>query len=364
WGFLRWKQHDETLWNRLLREARERREAGLAQLPSITGYDRSPLAVRSARENAARAGLGGRVRIEQRELSRATPWRGDAGGLVVVNPPYGERLGRDSDLAQLYRCLGDTLKQSFSGWQGAVFAANPELGKCLGLRARKIYSLFNGAIECKLLCIDIDPERFVSDSRFPAPLPAASRGEGAQAFANRLQKNLKHLGRWLQRDGVSCFRLYDADLPEYALALDIYGTDPRRVHVQEYQAPDSIDPHKARQRLREALGVILDTLDIDQEQLYFKVRRQQKGSAQYEKLAASGSFYQVSEGGCRFLVNFEDYLDTGLFLDHRLTRRLLGELASGKRFLNLFAYTGTASVYAARGGALATTTIDMSNTYL
>ena len=364
WGFLHWKQHDEALWNRLLSEAHTRREKGLAQLPVIVGCDQSAPAVRSAQTNAARAGLQGRVRFEQRELSQAAPVSAAVNGLVVANPPYGERLGRDSDLPRLYRLLGDTLKQRFTGWQAAILTGTPELGKRLGLRARKIYSLFNGAIECKLLCIDIDPEWFVNDRRFPTPLPAESRSDGAKAFANRLLKNRKHLVRWLQREGISCFRLYDADLPEYALAVDVYGTEPPRVHVQEYQAPDSIDPRKARLRLREALGVILETLEIDEERLYFKVRKPQKGSAQYQKLATSAKFYQVNEGACRLLVNFEDYLDTGLFLDHRKTRRLLAELAAGKRFLNLFCYTGTASVYAASGGALATTSVDMSNTYL
>ena len=364
WGFLHWKQHDETLWNRLLAEAHVRREKGLAQLPVIVGCDQSAPAVRSAQTNAARAGLQGRVRFEQRELSQAAPVSAAVNGLVVANPPYGERLGRDSDLPRLYRLLGDTLKQRFTGWQAAILTGTPELGKRLGLRARKIYSLFNGAIECKLLCIDIDPEWFVNDRRFPTPLPAESRSDGAKAFANRLLKNRKHLVRWLQREGISCFRLYDADLPEYALAVDVYGTEPPRVHVQEYQAPDSIDPRKARLRLREALGVILETLKIDEERLYFKVRKPQKGSAQYQKLATSAKFYQVNEGACRLLVNFEDYLDTGLFLDHRKTRQLLAELAAGKRFLNLFCYTGTASVYAASGGALATTSVDMSNTYL
>ena len=364
WGFLHWKQHDEALWNRLLAEAHVRREKGLAQLPVIVGCDQSAPAVRSAQTNAARAGLQGRVRFEQRELSQAAPVSAAVNGLVVANPPYGERLGRDSDLPRLYRLLGDTLKQRFTGWQAAILTGTPELGKRLGLRARKIYSLFNGAIECKLLCIDIDPEWFVNDRRFPTPLPAESRSDGAKAFANRLLKNRKHLVRWLQREGISCFRLYDADLPEYALAVDVYGTEPPRVHVQEYQAPDSIDPRKARLRLREALGVILETLKIDEERLYFKVRKPQKGSAQYQKLATSAKFYQVNEGACRLLVNFEDYLDTGLFLDHRKTRQLLAELAAGKRFLNLFCYTGTASVYAASGGALATTSVDMSNTYL
>ncbi len=364
WGFLHWKQHRQEVWEALLQEAERRREEGLERLPSITGYDQNHKAVGVARDNLKRAGLEGRVRIVQRELAQARPGDGGGNGLVIANPPYGERLGGGSDLPGLYSRIGDTLKKHFPGWRAAILTGNPELGKSLGLRARKMHTLFNGAIECKLLHFDVTPEWFFSDRRFPAPLPAESRSDGARAFANRLQKNMKHLGRWLKREGISCFRLYDADLPEYALAVDVYEGEKRWLHVQEYEAPQSVDPAKAKRRLREALGVILDTLEIGEDQLFFKVRRQQKGSAQYQRLDDSRHFKQVQEGGCVFRVNLQDYLDTGLFLDHRLTRRMLGELAAGKRFLNLFGYTGTASVYAAKGGASATTTIDMSNTYL
>ncbi|WP_455234642.1 bifunctional 23S rRNA (guanine(2069)-N(7))-methyltransferase RlmK/23S rRNA (guanine(2445)-N(2))-methyltransferase RlmL [Thiogranum longum] len=188
--------------------------------------------------------------------------------------------------------------------------------------------------------------------------------DGAQMFANRLKKNLKRLDPWLKREDIHCYRLYDADIPEYAMAVDVYQGKQRWIHVQEYQAPRSVDPNKAQQRLQQALDVIPETLAIGPAQLFCKVRRQQKGSAQYEKLATAGTFHEVMEGGNRFLVNFTDYLDTGLFLDHRLTRAMLRELAAGKRFLNLFAYTGSATVYAASGGAAATTTVDMSRTYL
>ena len=187
-------------------------------------------------------------------------------------------------------------------------------------------------------------------------------------FANRLNKNRKHLGKWLNREAIHCYRLYDADMPEYAVAVDVYeGTKPehqRWVHVQEYEAPKNIDPQKTRQRLNEIMQVIPSVVEVPAQQVFLKVRRQQKGSAQYEKLASQGQFHEVLEDGHRFLVNFSDYLDTGLFLDHRITRSLLSELAMGKRFLNLFAYTGAGSVYAAAGGALATTTVDMSNTYI
>ncbi len=187
-------------------------------------------------------------------------------------------------------------------------------------------------------------------------------------FANRLNKNLKHLSRWLKREHIHCYRLYDADMPEYAIAVDVYeGSDyakQRWVHVQEYEAPGSVDNEKAKQRLNDALTAIRHVLAVKDQQLFVKTRRRQKGRGQYEKLSTSKHFHQVIEGGIRFLVNFEDYLDTGLFLDHRITRNFVAKLAHGKRFLNLFSYTGSATVYAASGGASLTTTVDMSKTYL
>lgn len=364
WGFLAWKHHDPAAWRTLVAEAEERAARGLARMPDIRGYDHDAAAVRVALANAARAGLQGRLHVERRALGDCAPVAASRPGLVVVNPPYGERLGADVDLPALYRSLGQVLKERFDGWRAAVFTANPELGKSLGLRARRMHSLYNGALECKLLHFEVNPEWYLSERRFPHPLPPAERGEGSAAFANRLKKNSRQLERWRRREEVHCYRLYDADLPEYAVALDVYEGERRWVHVQEYEAPPTVEARKARRRLREALGVILDVLEIPEEQLFFKVRRQQKGRAQYGKLGETRAFHEVREGACRFLVNFEDYLDTGLFLDHRITRRRLAELAEARHFLNLFAYTGTATVCAARGGALSTTTVDMSNTYL
>jgi 23S rRNA (guanine2445-N2)-methyltransferase / 23S rRNA (guanine2069-N7)-methyltransferase len=183
-------------------------------------------------------------------------------------------------------------------------------------------------------------------------------------FANRLRKDWKHFGRWAKRQEISCYRLYDADLHEYNLAIDVYEGKKRFVHVQEYEAPDTVEEHTAQKRLNQALTVIPLVLEIPPEQIFFKVRRRQKGRTQYEKLATTGEFHEVREGPCRLLVNFTDYLDTGLFLDHRLTRAMLGELARDKHFLNLFGYTGSATVHAALGGARSTTTVDMSWTYL
>lgn len=362
WGFLGWSQHQPAIWNRLISEARERRAAGLERLGSIRGYDQNPQAVRIALIHLERAGLAGRLHFERRELADCTPGRDADRGLIVVNPPYGERLGTSSNLPLLYSRLGSLLKARFLGWHSAVLTGNPELGKHMGLRAYKIHSLYNGPIECRLLHFDVAQDAFVSNR--PRPMPPNERGVGAPMLANRLAKNLKNLAKWRRQKQIHCYRLYDADLPEYALAVDIYEGEEKWIHVQEYAAPKSVDPKRARRRLREALSVIPEVLAVPYDKLFFKVRQRQKHRAQYERQGSSGRFHQVSEGELRFLVNFEDYLDTGLFLDHRDTRHLLGKLAAGRRFLNLFAYTGTATVYAAAGGALSTTTVDMSRTYL
>jgi len=368
WGLTGWLGHEEPAWRALLAEARERGATGLARWAalgaSIRGYDQDPAAIRVALDSLGRAGLRGRVQFERRELAEAAPGREGERGLVVVNPPYGERLGEASELPGLYGLLGRVLRERFRGWRAAVFTGNPDLGRELGLRASHYHSLYNGPIPCRLLHFTIEESQILSHQ--PRPLPLEQRGPGAEMLANRLRKNLKHLEKWRRREGVSCFRLYDADLPEYALALDLYETlsGERLANVQEYEAPASIDPRDARRRLREALGVIAEVLEIPPERLFFRVRRRQRGRDQYERLDSQRRFYQVREGGLSFLVNFEDYLDTGLFLDHRSVRRLIGELAAGRRFLNLFGYTGTASVYAAAAGALSTTTVDLSRTYL
>ena len=360
-GFLYWLGHDAAAWEALLAEARARRDAGTAMMPPIRGYDQDMRAIRTARANAARAGVDDWIQFERRALAECTG-ESHASGLVLVNPPYGERLGEAEELPALYRELGEQLRQHFAGWRAGVFTGNPELGRHMGLRAKRYHTLLNGSIECRLLHFEITEEWFV---REPSGRVFEIRpGSSAEMFANRLRKNLQHLGRWARRQDISCYRLYDADLHEYNLAIDIYESDRKYVHVQEYEAPDTIDPDKARQRLRHALAVIPLVLEIAPEQMFFKQRRRQAGGTQYEKLSESGVFHEVREGPCRLLVNFTDYLDTGLFLDHRATRTMVGELARGKRFLNLFCYTASATVHAGLAGATSTTSVDMSHTYL
>ncbi len=364
WGFLGWLQHDADLWQSLLDEARQRRDAGVMHIPPIRGYDHHPVAIRSAKANLDRVGLMGKVIFEQCSLDKLPPCGEGEQGLVIVNPPYGERLGEESELPMLYAQLGVTLKACFNGWRASVFTGNLPLLDQLGMRPAKTHSLYNGTIECKLLHFEVRPDKPGAMHRGPRPLAVEERSEGAVMFANRLNKNLKNLGRWARQQGITCYRLYDADMPEYAVAVDLYQGEQLWVVVQEYEAPKSVDEQKAQFRLREALSVIREVLSLADSQLYFKVRKRQKGAAQYERLATEQDFHEVEENGLRLWVNFADYLDTGLFLDHRMTRKLLGEQAQGRDFLNLFAYTGTASVYAARGGARSTTTVDMSKTYI
>jgi len=380
-GFQGWKNHRADIWADLVEEAKVRRKAGLKHLPTITGYDLDPHAVHAALDNVERAGLHGLIHVEKRTAAEARPRR-EVPGLLVVNPPYGERLGEASELVGLYTELGGLLREHFQGWKASVFTGNPDLAFKLGIRARKFYKLYNGALECKLFNFEVEPGRFFIPHEDESGLSEEARkvrhlmrralglakkaetGAGAEMFANRLRKNLRNLGRWAKQNNVSCYRLYDADLPEYAVAVDLYQGEQTWLHVQEYEAPASIDPEKAEARLVEALSVMPQVLGIPAEQVFLKIRRKQKGSAQYEKQAEAGRFHEVEEGGCRFWVNFEDYLDTGLFLDHRPTRLMIQRLAKGKHFLNLFAYTGTATVHAAVGGASSTTTVDMSRTYL
>lgn len=365
WGFEGWTGHDAAAWSDLMDEAESRREKGLAKAPRCVGLDTDKSAVAAARRNAKRALIGMITSFERRDLRDSRPMPELAPGLILTNPPYGKRMGAEEDLAPLYELLGDSLKKHFRGWRAAVFTGEPELGKRMGLRAERVNAFFNGPIPCRLLQFSVGEESFVDraalDERGERIALERAMGRGAGAFANRIKKNLRTVGKWAAREGIGCYRLYDADLPEYAVAVDIYDG---RAHVQEYAAPSSIDPGKAAARLEDIMTVLPHVLGIDRSRVVLKIRSRQKGKSQYPKFDDRGEFIEVREGACRFLVNMTDYLDTGLFLDHRPTRAMLGGMARGKRFLNLFCYTGTATVHAALGGASATTSVDMSAAYL
>lgn len=372
-GFLGWKQHDALLWQSVWDDAQQRREIGLGKLPVIVGFDQDRRTVAAALQHVENAGLAGKIHIEKRDIADASAAESWAKGLIVCNPPYGERLGDEEQAALLYRQFGEVLKQRFAGWQAAMIIGNPELGFRLGIRSQKPITLFNGALECKLLRFTIEEKAFFEpkaksqQERIEHISRRAQSGQvdsQAEMFANRLRKNLKKLTKWAKQNQVHCYRLYDADLPEYAVAVDVYQGEQTWVNVQEYESPKTIDPAKANLRLAGIIAEIPKVLEIPADQVFLKIRRKQKSTDQYEKQGDSRRFHVVEEGGCKFWVNFEDYLDTGLFLDHRPLRLLIQQQAKGKRFLNLFAYTGSATVHAAIGGAVSSVTVDMSNTYL
>ncbi|NOQ35613.1 MAG: bifunctional 23S rRNA (guanine(2069)-N(7))-methyltransferase RlmK/23S rRNA (guanine(2445)-N(2))-methyltransferase RlmL [Methylococcaceae bacterium] len=372
-GFLGWKKHEADIWQSLKEEAETRKAKGLENMPKLVGFDQSRRTIAIALQHVENAGLQDFIHLEKRDINDTKPAESWAKGLLVCNPPYGERLSDLETVTELYQQFGEVLRTEFIGWKAAMIISNPELGFRLGIRSHKPITFHNGALECKLLRLDIEEASFFTpkaknqDQRHQQIIDS-SQGEhgdsGALMFANRLRKNLKNIKKWVKQHEISCYRLYDADLPEYAVAIDIYQGNELWVNVQEYEAPKTIDSHKANQRLAGILAEIPKVLNVDSDQVFLKIRRKQKSTAQYEKLSDSGQFHVINEGHCKLLVNFEEYLDTGLFLDHRPLRLMIAQQAKGKRFLNLFAYTGSASVHAAVGGAASTTTVDMSNTYL
>ncbi len=357
-GFMAWNKHDPQLWERLVQEALDLEGQGLPEIwPQFIGYDADPKIVATARQNVIAAGLRDVIVIKQRQLARLqSP---GPTGCMLTNPPYGERLSEKEAVKYLYRSLGRTFRTHFSGWRLGFFTANADLAEMTGMVWEQRHRLYNGPIKCQLLVgRESQSTERAPHTWSPSALEADSPG---QDFANRLIKNCAIILPWAQEEQVTCFRIYDGDIPEYNLAVDFYE---EWIHVQEYAPPTTVDQEKAEQRFSLALQVIRTVFDVPRSRIFIKTRQKQKGTQQYQKKEGSGPLLEVHEGGGRFLVNFTDYLDTGLFLDHRITRARLGQLAQGKTFLNLFGYTGSATIYAAMGGATATTTVDISETYL
>lgn len=286
-GFLNWKKHEPALWQDLILDAQRRAEQGVLNLPPIVGFDYDTEAIKIAFENIERAGLLGKVHVEKRDLSAfqpkyATSKQKNQPGLVVVNPPYGERLGEVEELQPLYTALGEKLKEAFVGWQAAVFTANPDLGKQMGLRAKRYYALFNGALPCKLLLFEVQPSYFVK--RGPeadnerlirsAKRAVAQKENGAiEMFINRLNKNRRHREREAKRQGLTQFRVYDADLPEYAFSIDLTQAS---AEVREYPAPKSIDPQKVLRRRQEVLAHLPEILSLPPQAIHFEILPRQK----------------------------------------------------------------------------------------
>jgi len=262
WGFEYWRKHSREIWEGLVKEAGERFEQARKRCPvRLVGFDTDAKVVHRAWLNIQKAGLEEFIHVEKRPLSEFKCFEKVQPGLLLTNPPYGERLGDIRELGKLYETLGQVFSDHLNGWRAGVFTGNRDLGQQIAWHSYKQYSLHNGAIESQLLLFDLKPEnRFKQQWRDQAERlqdPGywkVFHTERAQMLANRLQKNRKALSRWATKNGIDCYRLYDADMPEFSFAIDVYtdtGGGPW-LHVQEYAAPKKVDTASALERLRRA----------------------------------------------------------------------------------------------------------------
>ena len=382
-GFYQWQHHDEALWQQMIDDAQTRFREALAiikeqpeTLPLVLGFDADSGAILATEKNLIAAGLQDLLPLLDLEtralnqLSHVLKPLADNGRLsnplVITNPPYGERLGDEDMIKPLYQALGLILQDSFAG-SGVnpmlgILAANVEQVDILPIKEPKTLRCHNGAITVYFRYGTLIAGQTGSlISRFEKREIAVEEG---QDFINRLQKNLSKLKRLASKDTVSNIRVYDADLPDFKVAIDLYGD---YVHVQEYAPPKTIPVETAKKRFNLALMGIREVLNINREQVFIKTRARQSGNDQYSKQGSSekrGKFYVARENGAYLYVNFTDYLDTGLFIDHRNMRARIKDNSRGKSVLNLFAYTCTASVHAALAGAKKVTSVDLSQNYL
>ena len=360
WGFDFWLKHDEDLWQEQLNKAIEDSESSLdkAKISSLKvfGVDIDAGVLKTAQQNTRNAGVQRFIEFKCQNTNDINNVYGQ-GGTILFNPPYGERIGELPELVENFVLFGQKLKSQFIDWRVAILTANVELLSMLKLSSFKRYKFKNGPLDCQLALYNVNSKQLAKD----AVNPDSSFAEQDSAFANRLKKNGKGLKGWLKSNQIDCYRLYDADIPEYNVAVDIYGD---YLVIQEYAAPKTIDEQKATKRLQEVIYWAPKVLNIPTDKVILKTRAKQKGSNQYQRVDKSKQSITMNEHGALFKINLWDYLDTGLFLDHRKTRQIVAKKSKDKSLLNLFAYTGSVSVQAALHGASSITTVDMSNTYL
>jgi 23S rRNA (guanine2445-N2)-methyltransferase / 23S rRNA (guanine2069-N7)-methyltransferase len=373
---------DAQLWQRAREEARDLAQPPLAE--RIMGYDIDADVLSLARYHAQQAGVAEDIHWQQRpfaDLRAKSEY-----GCLITNPPYGERMGDSADVEQLYQAFPLVLRR-LPTWSHYILSARRDFEQLVGQQADRRRKLYNGPIECtyyqfhgprppraggehvdagraKLPPSHLPTEEARQEPRPPGPafgglLPDAARQ--AEEFANRLRNRARHLRRWPTKRGITCYRLYELDVPGVPLVVDRYGD---ALHVAEFVRPHDRTPAQHADWLDLMARTAGEVLDVPRERIFLKRRDRQRGTSQYGKVDSRQARFVVEEGGLKFLVNLSDYVDTGLFLDHRITRQMVRDAAAGKRFLNLFGYTGAFTVYAAAGGATSTTTVDKSATYM
>lgn len=382
-------------WQRARQEAQD--SIGPALSPAIIASDVDAGALAHAEHAAGLARVDKDIRftkVDFGDIRSDVPY-----GCIITNPPYGVRLGDDDGIERLYHTMPLVLRR-FPTWSFHILTARQDLEYLVGQRATRRRKLFNSQIECTYFTFlgprpprasqqgdaarteqsdaapmtDQEPDGVEDrpvrdDDGVPAREEATSAAFGGlrsrdmselEQFRKCLANNVRHLRRWPSR-GVTCYRLYDRDVPDAPLIIDRYE---HAVHVAEYERVHSRTMAQHADWLDRAKAIIAECTGVPQADVHIKAKHRQRGLTQHERQDETGATIVANEAGLRFEVNLSDYIDTGLFLDHRNTRGMVRDAAAGKRFLNLFCYTGSFSVYAAAGGAAATTSVDLSNTYL
>jgi len=361
-GFNKWRLHQPELWQACIDQARQAIELQPEAIIYASDYDAGALEI--ARANAERAQVDGMIEFSHQQVGELELPPAQADTLVICNPPWGRRLQGEQDLGRIYTDLGNAVQRLAPARLG-IISANPDLLHRLKLKRLSRKEVKNGPLECLFAIFAT-----VGSNEGASVTPAvnAVTDEIALPLRNRLAKNARHLQRWARRNGISCYRIYDADLPEFAFALDRYQSEiapeVEWYHLQEYQAPATIEADTAEYRIGVAADVVRELFSIPDDRLFCKTRSRQRGPSQYQKQGSSNEFYQVREGEASLLINLSDYLDSGLFLDHRITRELVSQRSAGKSVLNLFCYTGAVGVQAGLGGASSVLNVDLSATYL
>jgi 23S rRNA (guanine2445-N2)-methyltransferase / 23S rRNA (guanine2069-N7)-methyltransferase len=389
-----WPTFDARHWNVAREEARDAIKPALSE--RLLGYDIDAEALSLARYHAEQAGVAADIHWQERPFSEL---RAKAEyGCIITNPPYGERMGADAEIEELYKTFPIVLRR-LPTWSHYILSSRPDLEALVGQRADRRRKLYNGPIECTYYQFhgprpprdgirphvhdtDRDDDAFEESTDIRAEVTAAqealpqrakaivapafgglleSAKRQSEEFASRLRNRARHFRRWPTKRGITCYRLYERDVPDVPLIVDRYED---ALHIAEFARPHDRSPAQHADWLDLMSRTAGEVLEVPRERVFVKHRDRQRGDSQYQRVDDRRAEFTVNEGGLKFLVNLSDYVDTGLFLDHRNTRQMVREAAEGKRFLNLFAYTAAFTVYAAAGGATATTTVDKSATYI
>lgn len=363
WGFFPWNDHDEKLWIDTLNRARIQFGNGLERLPPIRGFDVDPQNLKKAKNNLRRLGMDHLIRLSTHDIRTGKPanWPLSHSGLLCANPPYGHRL--HDNPKPIYAAIGNVFRTLEPGWKLALLAMNRESASSSYLKATQYYSTMNGGMDLVLGVYENYNNRTEKGKELPRSQQKIIREKydpKAPALKKALQRKIQALGKWAEKSGVSSYRIWDSEMPEFNVAVDWYeGT---WIHIQEFSAPAKISQEISQRRLNTLIMTLKELCNCKDENIFIK--RHKRGIRPYNRRGTQSQRMIIRENQARFFVNFVDYLDTGIFLDHRPTRARIRRMIGEGSFLNLFCYTGTATVMAALGGAESTVSVDVSNTYL